>query len=75
MRQNASSTPGVSARLTSVELSENATTTPSHRERAQVRALGVREVRDSSIAVMVAFSPSRPGGDPRDDEAVGMVTR
>ena len=29
IRQNASSTPGVSARLTRVELSENARTTPT----------------------------------------------
>ena len=31
-RQNATSTPGVSARLTSVELSENATTSADDRE-------------------------------------------
>ena len=39
MRQNATSTPGDSARFTSVELSENATTMPTTASTPSARAL------------------------------------
>ena len=51
-RQNASSTPGVSARLTRVELSENATTTPTTASAPSVRALRVRTGTAGVIAVI-----------------------
>ena len=41
-RQNATSTPAVSARLTSVELSENATTSPTTASTPSVFALSAR---------------------------------
>ena len=42
IRQNATSTPGDSARLTSVELSENATTSPTTASTPSVFALSAR---------------------------------
>src|SRR4051812_814678 len=43
-RQNATSTPAVSARLTSVELSENATTSPTTARTPSVLALSARPI-------------------------------
>ena len=42
IRQNATSTPGDSARFTSVELSENASTSPTTASTPSVLALSVR---------------------------------
>jgi hypothetical protein len=53
-RQNATSTPGVSARLPSVELSENAATSPMTARTPSVLALA----RDRS-AVSAASTPAR----------------
>ena len=63
IRQNATSTPGDSARLTSVELSENATTSPTTASTPSVFA--PRRIRgDAAVVVMTptAAYAAAPGG-------------
>ena len=60
MRQKATSTPGVSARLTSVELSENATTSPSTASTPSVFArkrAGASEGAPSTLVATVTGAP------------------
>ena len=63
IRQNATSTPGDSARLTSVELSENATTSPTTASTPSVFGLDVLAGCGARIAVtvtaMILHSPPR----------------
>ena len=55
IRQNATSTPGDSARLTSVELSENATTSPTTASTPSVFALSARvRVGVSAVPTLTA---------------------
>ena len=60
-RQNATSTPGVSARLTSVELSENATTSPTTASTPSVFALRARAGVGDVVAAMLRREPIRRG--------------
>ena len=56
IRQNATSTPGDSARLTSVELSENATTSPTTASTPSVFADGARARADASATSGIALT-------------------
>src|SRR5439155_1291157 len=61
-RQNATSTPGVSARLTNVELSENATTRPRIASTPSVFALSARPHAGTRAACGTALIRAPNGG-------------
>src|SRR4051812_47626559 len=80
MRQKATSTPGVSARLTSVELSENATTSPSTARTPSDFALSARRRAGDPVGPRAACetastSAPYPGCAPPSARAGGTAAR